>query len=57
MIPNTLTQLRLRASGSLRWICCFVLIAMIVLRFWGTLEDNHEPMQESSLKMLESAEG
>lgn len=56
MIPITLTQLRLRASGSLRWICCFVLIALIVLRFWGPLQDQ-PPMQESALKTEASAEG
>lgn len=57
MIPVTLTQLRLRASGSLRWICCFVLVAMILLRLWGPLQDRYESMQESALKTEESAEG
>lgn len=56
MIPNTLSQLRLRASGSLRWICCFVLIIMILLRFWGPFEDStykESALQTGSVQTLE----
>lgn len=58
MVPNTLSQLRLRASGSLRWICCFVLVILILLRFWGPLQDTRGPiLQESALQTGAGAEG
>ena len=58
MISITLTQLRLRASGSLRWVCCFVLVILILLRFWGPLQDTHAPiLQESALQTGAGPEG
>jgi len=43
MTSKALRQLRLQASGSLRWICCVVLLILMLLRFWGPLNYSSEP--------------
>ncbi|HEY8510804.1 MAG TPA: hypothetical protein VIL31_02525 [Cyclobacteriaceae bacterium] len=42
MTSKALRQLRLQASGSLRWICCIVLLILMLLRFWGPLNYSSE---------------
>jgi hypothetical protein len=44
MTSKALRQLRLQASGSLRWICCVVLVILMLLRFWGPLNDTTKPV-------------
>jgi hypothetical protein len=43
MTSKALHQLRLQASGSLRWICCVVLVILMLLRFWGPLNQPTKP--------------
>lgn len=57
MVPYTLSQLRLRASGSLRWICCFVLLVLILLRVWGPLQEIDSPVFKESALQTETTRG
>lgn len=44
MTSKTLRHVRLQASGSLRWVCCVVLVLLMLLRFWGPFNDMVNPM-------------
>ncbi len=44
MTSKALSQLRLQASGSLRWICYVVLVILMLLRFLGPLNERIEPV-------------
>ncbi|HEX7014919.1 MAG TPA: hypothetical protein VF191_05365 [Cyclobacteriaceae bacterium] len=44
MSSKALSQLRLQASGSLRWICYVVLVILMLLRFLGPLNERIEPV-------------
>jgi len=51
MVFKALSLLRLQSSGTMRWICCLVLLLLILLRVWGPLHDDRESNYgESALK-------
>lgn len=51
MVIKALSSLRVQSSGAMRWVCCFILLLMILLRLLGPLNQNpQEKLSEADLK-------